>query len=68
MLNLLFNQNTLLIVAGLVLAVALGGYLCYTKIDHNKKPVKKTTTKKAPAKKTTTKKTTTTKKKSTKKK
>ena len=63
MLNALFSQNTLIIVAGLVLAVALGGYLCYTKIDHSKKPVKKTTTKKAPSKKTTT-----TKKKSTKKK
>ncbi|MBO6195245.1 MAG: hypothetical protein J6O56_02720 [Bacilli bacterium] len=63
MLKIFYSQNTLLIVGSLILAVAIGGYLCYTKIDYSKKTTKKATTKKAPTKKTTT-----TKKKSTKKK
>ena len=64
MLKILSGQNLIILGVGLIGAVALAGYLCYTKIDYKKKPSKKTATKKAPAKKTRT----TTKKKSTKKK
>lgn len=71
MLDLINNSNTTIFVVGLILAVALGGWLCYTRINCNPAPkktttkstTKTTTTKKKPA----TKKKPTTKKKSTKK-
>lgn len=61
MLDLINNSNITIFVVGIILAVALGGWLCYTRINCKPAP-KKTTTKK-----TTTKKKPATKKKSTKK-
>lgn len=63
MLNLISNTNVTIFVVAAIIAVALGGWLCYTKINYKPAPAKKTTTKKT----TGTKKKTTTKKKSTKK-
>lgn len=66
MLDLINNSNITIFVVGIILAVALGGWLCYTKINCKPAP-KKTTTKKTTTTKTTTKKKPATKKKSTKK-
>lgn len=62
MLDFINNSNTTIFIVGILVAVALGGWLCYTKINCKPAP-KKTTTKKT----TTTKKKPATKKKSTKK-
>ncbi len=66
MLDLINNSNTTIFVVAIVLAVALGGWLCYTKINY-KPASKKTTAKKSTGAKATTKKKPVTKKKSTKK-
>ena len=63
MLDFINNSNTTIFIVGILVAVALGGWLCYTKINCKPAP-KKTTTKKTT---TTTKKKPATKKKSTKK-
>lgn len=55
MLNIITGANLTIFAAGLLLGVALGGYLSYTKISHKpvnrKKSSAKTTTKKKSTKK-----------------
>ena len=51
MLEIFTSQSIWIIVFGLVLAVAIGGYLCYTRIDYSKKASKKTSSKKKSTKK-----------------
>lgn len=51
MLQVFTSTNVIVIIIGLVLAVALGGFLCYSKIDYKKSPAKKTSSKKKSTKK-----------------
>lgn len=44
MLNLINSTNIIVFAFGILIAVALGGYLCYSKMDH--KRTKKSSTKK----------------------